>query len=460
MQRRKLISGVILTLMVITLVAGCAPPQAAAPAAEAGSGESAAKTKVTWWTESTDDQYRELIQKEFIDTFNAANPDVELDFQWIENLNDQMRTAIQGGAAPDIIQTPGPSFVLEYVNAGHIASLDEFANQYGWKEKLLGWAYDSGTLQGKLYSLPLTYETMVLYYNKTLFKEKGWETPKSAADIEKICEAATAEEIACFSHSNQYWKGVNEWMVGVWYNNYSGADNTYAALQGQKPWTDEEFVGAIDQLKSYVDKGWFSGSVEQYFTLSHDDIWNALCSKKAAMNIEGTWAFQDAPTFCGDDWDWVAIPSLREGVNPGYVLAIGSTISINAKSANPEAAAKVLDWIVNDRARAAKIIEGFNFGEWNVPLHFELGDFSPNVDERFTRFVADFAKVTGEGNFGYTTWTFWPAKTDNYIIQELDAVFTGDITPVQYQEEQQKLFDGEKSENKVPPSPPTKSTSK
>jgi raffinose/stachyose/melibiose transport system substrate-binding protein len=68
--------------------------------------------------------------------------------------------------------------------------------------------------------------------------------------------------------------------------------------------------------------------------------------------------------------------------------------------------------------------------------------------------------VTGEGNFGYTTWTFWPAKTDNYIIQELDAVFTGDITSVQYQEEQQALFDEEKTAGKVPPSPPTQSTSK
>ncbi|MFN8442068.1 MAG: extracellular solute-binding protein [Caldilineaceae bacterium] len=447
----------------IALVVGCAAPQTAAPAA--GDQQAAAaggeKTKITWWSEAgTEQKYRDLIQKEFIDTFNAAHPDIELNFVWQEQLDDVLRTAIQGGAAPDIIQTPGPSFVLEYVNAGHIASLDDFAVKYGWKDKLLGWAYDSGTLQGKLYSLPLTYESMVLYYNKTLFKEKGWEAPKSEADLEKICEAATKEDIVCFSHSNQYWKGVNEWMVGVWYNNYTGADHVYAALQGNEKWTDDKFVGAIDQLKSYVDKGWFSGSLDKYFTLSHDDIWNALCDKKAAMNIEGTWAFQDAPNFCKDDWDWVSIPSLREGVNPGYVLAIGSTISLNAKTANPDAAAAVLDWVVNDRARAAKIIEGFNFGEWNVPLHYEANDFSANVDERFTRFVSDFAKVTGEGNFGYTTWTFWPAKTDQYIIKELDSVLTGDITSVDYQNEQQKLFDEEKADNKVPPSPPTKSTSK
>src|SRR4029453_13452456 len=100
-----------------------------------------------------------------------------------------------------------------------------------------------------------------------------------------------------------YWKGVNEWMMGVFYSDFAGADNVYKALQGEKPWTDEEFVGATSLIKSFVDQGWFSGSLDNYFSLSHDDIWQALCQGKALMNIEGTWAFQDAFTQCKDDWD-------------------------------------------------------------------------------------------------------------------------------------------------------------
>jgi raffinose/stachyose/melibiose transport system substrate-binding protein len=244
-------------------------------------------------------------------------------------------------------------------------------------------------------------------------------------------------------------------MVGVFYNNYSGADNVYAALQGEKPWTDAEFAEANQLIKDWVDKGWFSGSLDNYFGLTHDDIWQALCDKKALMNIEGTWAFQDAPNFCNEDWEWAAIPALKNGVTPSYVLAIGSTVSLYAQSPNPEAAAQVLDWIVNDKARAAKIIEGFNFGEWNVPLHFTADDFSSGADPRYIRFVEQFAKDTGEGKFGYTTWTFWPAKTDQYIIEELDSVLTGDISVEDYQAEQQRLFTEEKQAGQVPPAPPT-----
>jgi len=178
------------------------------------------------------------------------------------------------------------------------------------------------------------------------------------------------------------------------------------------------------------------------------------------MNIEGTWAFQRATPFCKNDWDWVELPSLREGVKPGYVLAIGSTLGINAKSQNPDASAEVLDWLVGDTTRAAKIIEGFNFGEWNVPLHFKASDFSADADPRLTRFVEFFATGTGSGNFGYTTWTFWPAKTDAYIIQELDSVFTGDLTVEAYQQAQQDAFQAELAAGKVPLAPETKSVSK
>src|SRR5262245_41553826 len=56
-----------------------APAQEEAKTEEEAAPASGEKTKITWWTEATDDQYRDLIQKEFVDTFNAAHPDIELE---------------------------------------------------------------------------------------------------------------------------------------------------------------------------------------------------------------------------------------------------------------------------------------------------------------------------------------------------------------------------------------------
>lgn len=438
-----------------------------APEAASTTAPSSEKIKVVMWTEAVLEANRAMLQKEFVDTFNAAHPDIQLELQFQETIDQVERTALQAGSGPDIVFTPGPAFALEYKNAGFIQDLSKYAEKYAWKDKVVNWAYDSGSIDGSLYSLPLSYETMVLYYNKKVFAEKGWQPPTSRADIEKLCDEATKAGLSCFTNSNQWWKGVNEWLLSAVYNNYAGADNVYAALQGKKPWTDPEFAASTQILKDWMDKGWFSGGKDNYFAYNYDDIWNNLCgtadgtkAPTAIMNIEGTWAFQRATPFCKDDWDWVELPALRDGVKPGYVLAVGSTLAINAKSKNPDAAAAVLDWLVNDTSRAAKIIEGFNFGEWNVPLHFKASDFSASADPRLTRYVESFSTGTGAGNFGYTTWTFWPAKTDAYIISELDSVFTGDLTVEAYQQGQQDAFQAELTAGKVPLAPATKSVSK
>ena len=131
-------------------------------------------TTVVWWTESGDEVDEYLIPL-LADAFNAEHDTIQLEIIGQETLNDVNRTALQAGAAPDIIQTPGASFIAEFVNAGQILPLTSLADQYGWQDKLLPWAYNSGVLEGELYSIPITYESLVLFYNKTLFENMGWD---------------------------------------------------------------------------------------------------------------------------------------------------------------------------------------------------------------------------------------------------------------------------------------------
>ena len=56
------------------------------------------------------------------------------------------------------------------------AQLDDFIEGYYNEGKEYG--------DGKMYSLPFMKSTEVLYYNKTLFDEKGWSAPKTWEDVE------------------------------------------------------------------------------------------------------------------------------------------------------------------------------------------------------------------------------------------------------------------------------------
>jgi raffinose/stachyose/melibiose transport system substrate-binding protein len=411
---------------------------------------------VTWWTET--DGIPPNVQEAFIEPFEAAHPGIRIELIGQESLNDVLRTAIQAGEAPDILQTPGASFIAETINAGVVEPLDDYAAQYGWQDKLLGWAYDSGVLGGRLYSIPLTYESMILLYNKSLFEEQGWSVPTNIDELNAVAEAAVAAGIHPFAYGNVGWQPTNEHLMGIYLNNYAGPENVYKALIGEKSWTDPEFVGATDLLRQHIaDNGWFSGGLENYFATGWDDFWAELSSGQAAMMMIGTWAFRGANDFfdeAGAEWDWAPLPTLSDMAGEyNYELATGSTLSINAASSRKDEAALVLDFLLSDPERVLELASSVGFGEWMVPVHIDESDFPEGTDERFVRFFSDFAEVTGEGRIGYTTWTFWPAGPNVQLWQAVENVWYGDLSVEDYLAEQQAQWDAARARGEVLPVP-------
>ena len=171
-----------------TLLAGCGGQ-------EEGTGD------LTYWSALEGAGPRQYYKNHIEKPFEKANPDIDLkvQFQSPEDLDRTIRTALQGGEGPDLVPTPGPSFALEYIDANLFIELDEYAEQYGWQDKILGWALDSGRFEDKLYSVPTEFETMLLYYNKSLFEEKGWKPPKDRDELESLAEEAQGQGIVPFS---------------------------------------------------------------------------------------------------------------------------------------------------------------------------------------------------------------------------------------------------------------------
>lgn len=434
-------------------------PPTAAPTATAAVptlAQPAGSVKISWWGEDAEAPQRDWLTENFINAFNSTHTDAYIDFFFQPNLDQVLRTAVQAGSAPDILVTPGPGYVLEYVNAGFPLVMDNYAGLYGWKDKLLPWAYETGMIQGKLYSLPLTFESMIVFYNKTLFAKQGWQIPTSRAEIEAISEDAKKNNIYPIAFGNNGSQSDNEHLITMFYDHYAGADNVYKALIGEKKWTDPEFVEAMKLMYDWFQKGYFDGSIDKYHALGWSDDWPNLATGKGAMKMCGTWGFTGAaPAFkdSGQEWDWFPMPALRDGVKPVYSLGIGTTLSINGKSTNPDKDAEALDFVLNDPKRAMKIASGFVFGEWVVPVHVTADDFPSDTVAQVTRFYEEFGKVTSVGDYGYTTWTFWPAKTEVYIYQGWDDVLAGNITVEAYMANIQTQFDEEFKAGKVPPVP-------
>ncbi|MEL7234362.1 MAG: extracellular solute-binding protein, partial [Chloroflexota bacterium] len=353
---------------------------------------------------------------------------------------------------------PGAAFIAEFLQSGLIYDMTDAAEEFGWEDKLLPWAYQSGIIDGSLYSIPLTYESMVLIYNRTLFEEQGWEVPTNLSEMEAIAEQAIAAGINPFSYGNADWQPTNEHLMSIYFNNYAGPEAVYQALIGEKSWDSPEFVEATELLTTHIaDNGWFSGSLETYFAYIWDDFHTEVAQGDAAMMMIGTWGFRGASEFFAEtdsEWDWAPLPVLSDNVQDyNYALATGSTLSVNAETENPEAVLTAINWMMDHPQNVLELASGYAYGEFMIPLFFQTEDFPEDADTRIVRFYADFAEVTGEGRVGYTTWTFWPANANVQLWESVENVWFGELGVADYLAEHQALWEQARAEGVTPPVP-------
>lgn len=414
---------------------------------------------VTYWYGLDDGAHRTYMKAHDVDAFNKANPGINVDisFKPEADVDRLIQIALSSGKGPDIVPTPGPSYALQYINSNLFLDLDAYAQQYNWKNNVLGWALDAGRVHGKLYSLPGSYQTLIIYYNKTLFAQKGWTVPTNRAELEALATEAMSQGIMPFMAGNADSRGASEWYTTMFFNHYAGPDAVYQALTGQIPWTDPVFVDAITLLRSYFAKGWFGGGIKQYFTNTFSSLDSAFAKGKAAMDVEGSWAFANWPSYFGPgnsgmDYDWFPIPPLRDGVPQNlYTLGIGYTLSIKADSKVADAAAKYLNWLYSTPQRAGQELADINFPPPPIPL--DPTDFPAKVDPRIKRHYLALDQASAQGTFGYTTWTFWPPKSDVIAYDSLDKVLSGDLTPAQFCAQMNDTFKQELTQGVVPPIP-------
>ena len=68
--------------------------------------------------------------------------------------------------------------------------------------------------------------------------------------------------------------------------------------------------------------------------------------------------------------------------------------------------------------------------------------------------IEALSKNVDAGNYGYTTWSFWPPRTDQYLIEGIERVWLGDLSVEDYLSEMNQIFQEEFQAGGVPPLPP------
>ena len=111
-----------------------------------------------------------------------------------------------------------------------------------------------------------------------------------------------------------------------------------------------------------------------------------------------------------------------------FTIGIGSTLSINRSSEHPEAAAEYLTHYNSAEIQSRLLTECQTA---TAPIRLDPAQLE-GVEPRMANLLAEFAMASDDDRYGYTTWTFFPPKTDQVIYVEIEKVWVGDMTPEEY----------------------------
>lgn len=315
---KKLISLVLALMMVLGMTAAVAEPVTLTYAHFSGSG------------------VQEEVLNKMIDVFESKNPDIKIDLQitGFEDYFTKLATVIGGGNAPDVFEMNMENF-LAYMLRGACADLTGLVDTANYSEGTLA----AVSSDGKLYAVPMSFSTCLLFYNKDLFDQAGVEYPNDSwtwADIQAAAEKikALGDDIWGIYQPITY----NEFYKSVKGNGGSLLSPDYSAFT----LNSAENVEVLDAMIKRV-RG------EERVMPTTEDMagrgdWDLFQEGKLGMCITGIWAFATFTEKCPFGWDVVVEP----GFETKSTFFFANVNCVSPASDKKEAAAKFIDAMGSD----------------------------------------------------------------------------------------------------------------
>lgn len=209
----------------------------------------------------------------------------------VATVNDQYKqklsVAMSAGQCPDayIHWTGGP--MREYIKSGYAKDITKIVDELGIRDRYLPAALKQCEVDGKLYALPVKNQSVaVFFYDKKLWKEKGYQVPKTIDELEKLCDKMKADGITPFALANS-----SKWTGSMYYcylvARYGGSNIITDAYNKNGSLVNDATKYAGDKIEEWVKKGYFPDGVN---SLSPDDGEDrALLYKGAGMMLHGSW---------------------------------------------------------------------------------------------------------------------------------------------------------------------------
>jgi raffinose/stachyose/melibiose transport system substrate-binding protein len=383
------------------------------------------------WAEDTPDH--EVILSR-VEEFKKEHPEIKLNMESIPS--DQYRTKLKTQAAgrqlPDLIQTWPGAELQPLVEAGMLMPIDDIVEH--WKGKtipdnnLVDYAID-----GKQYAIPGNKVfTSVIYYDKDMLAKAGYDQfPESYEDLKDLIKSLNDSGVNPIALGNKAKWPLQSCYISTIADRVTGSDFLEKALNGEKKFTDPDFIQALSVIEDFKEIEAFNSDAN---SIDDNQASNYFLQGKSAMFVNGTWALGGL------------IKSAPEGKNIG----IAKFPSIEGGKGEPSNISGVTGWgialnseLSDEKKEAATTFFEFLYHEDTYENLMSVGTLIPaniEVPEKTESLFKETVELTN-GGIAPVYDAVLPSELTDILNNGLQAISIGESTPEKVAKEMQSVLD-------------------
>lgn len=344
-----------------------------------GDSDQPIELRMAWWG----DDNRHAVTNAALDRFEELNPGITVvrDFSGFDGYLDKITTQYTGGNSPDVFQFYN-EVLVEFASRGQLSDLSAGVSQDGWPQDLL----EVSTIDGEVAAMPFGLSTQGFIFDTTAIEALGLEAPAGDYTWEDLADFATAVSSA----SGGSLSGVTDLSHGyqvfeVW------------AKQRGEDYMDAEGLAfsektLVDFWQYWADLRASGGATAPDVTSEYQGTpYDAVVAGVAASTFLFTNQYDGVQGRTPNVISLERFPG--EGQSAGQYMRTAMNLVISKQSKHQEAAAKLVDFLLNDEE--ANGILGLNRG---FPANANVIDAaSADANDNVKRAIEIFESVRENG---------------------------------------------------------------
>lgn len=336
MKKRTLRSMALVSALVLC-VSGCGTTTDISLA----NSEEEIELEMSWW--GTDERHTYTI--EALKEYGTRNPGIRIDMTYGEFSGFELKNDVKmfANTDADVMQINYP-WLEKYQGLGlefyDLSTLSDILDLSQYDENELSYGRNK---EGKLIALPIAANVKVVWYNQTLYEKYGLDIPETWDDLFAAAKVMKKDGVYPVDMDN-----VAAWMSCVAYVEQTTGHQVFDDNQ-EFSFTEEDVKMMIEFYQKMVTEG-----VIECFGDRNESRLSEGIYAGTMQWVSGASKYESMITTSGGNVKAALAPTVSGEKRMGWYVKPATLYSISSHTENPEEAAKLLSYLVEDEGMVAR----------------------------------------------------------------------------------------------------------